>query len=137
MVYGARRVPATLERQSSRSGGGELNVHCLARAARRIVRYHPEVYRADVLQPIVLDMRRFDSIALNYVMHCLPVSWPQKGAVFAHLKSLLNPGGTRFGAGSMRGERCTTAEGLEQHLDEVRVEQVGCVALFSGRAFSV
>jgi len=25
-------------------------------------------------------------------------------------------------------------EGLEQHLDEVRVEQVGCVALFSGRA---
>jgi hypothetical protein len=24
--------------------------------------------------------------------------------------------------------------GLEQHLNDVRVEQVGCVALFSGRA---
>jgi hypothetical protein len=33
--------------------------------------------------------------------------------------------------------RSRLVEGLEQHLDEVRVEQVGCVALFSGRAFSV
>jgi hypothetical protein len=43
----------------------DLNTHCLARTARRVARYHPEIYRADVLQPIVLDVRRFDSIALN------------------------------------------------------------------------
>ena len=30
--------------------------------------------------------------------------------------------------------RSQLVEGLEQHLNEVRVEQVGCVALFSGRA---
>jgi hypothetical protein len=33
--------------------------------------------------------------------------------------------------------RSRLVEGLEQHLDEVRVEQVGCVALFSGRAQAV
>jgi SAM-dependent methyltransferase len=138
----------------------DLNTHCLARTARRIARYHPEVYRADVLQPIVLDGSRFDSVALNYVVHCLPGSWPRKGAVFGHLKTLLNPGGTLFGATLVQGDAPQSAlatglmrwfnalgtlhnradtcgrlvEGLEQHFDEVRVEQVGCVALFSGRA---
>jgi SAM-dependent methyltransferase len=138
----------------------DLNMRCLARTARRIARYRPEVYRADVLQPIALDARRFDSVALNYVMHCLPASWPQKSAVFGHLKTLLNPGGTLFGATLVQGDvpqsaaaavlmrwfnargtlhnqadtRARLTEGLEQHLDDVRVEQVGCVALFSGRA---
>jgi len=36
-----------------------------------------------------------------------------------------------------RGTLHNLVEGLEQHLDEVRVEQVGCVALFSGRAQAV
>jgi SAM-dependent methyltransferase len=138
----------------------DLNSHCLARTARRVARYHPEVYRADVLQPIVLGVHRFDSIALNYVLHCLPAPWPQKGAVFGHLKALLNPGGTLFGATLLQGDVPQSAAaaglmrwfnargtlhnrddtlsllvaGLEQHLDAVRVEQVGCVALFSGRA---
>jgi hypothetical protein len=55
----------------------DLNTHCLTRTARRIARYRPEVYQADVLQPIILETRRFDSIALNYVVHCLPALWPQ------------------------------------------------------------
>jgi SAM-dependent methyltransferase len=138
----------------------DLNTHCLARTARRIARYHPEIYRADVLQPIVLDVSRFDSIALNYVMHCLPAPWPDKGVVFEHLKTLLNPGGRLFGATLVQGDvpqsataaelmrwfnargtlhnqadtRTRLVEALEQHLNDVRVEQVGCVALFSGRA---
>jgi len=138
----------------------DLNTHCLTRTARRIGRYQPEVYQADVLQPVVLNARRFDSIALNYVVHCLPVPWPQKGVVFSHLKALLKPGGTLFGATLVQGDvpqsaaaavfmrwfnargtlhnrddtRGRLLEALNQHLDEVRVEQVGCVALFSGRA---
>jgi SAM-dependent methyltransferase len=138
----------------------DLNTHCLAHTARRIARYHPEVHEADVLQPIALEGRRFDSIALNYVLHCLPAPWPQKGAVFAHLKALLHPGGTLFGAtlvqsdvpqsafsvgvmrwfnarGTLHNQADTQArlvQGLKQHLDDVEVEQVGCVALFSGRA---
>ena len=138
----------------------DLNAHCLARTARRVARYRPQVYRADVLQPIVLNVPRFDSVALNYVVHCLPASWPQKGSVFAHLKALLNPGGALFGATLVQGDvpqsaaaaglmrwlnargtlhnqsdtRARLLQGLKQHLDDVRIEQVGCVALFSGRA---
>ena len=138
----------------------DLNTHCLARTARRIARYHPEIYRADVLQPIVLDVRRFDSVALNYVVHCLPATWPDKGVVFEHLKILLNPGGRLFGATLVQGDvpqsaaavalmrwfnawgtlhnqadtRARLVEGLERHFKDVHVEQVGCVAVFSGRA---
>lgn len=137
----------------------DLNNHCLKRTARRIRRYEPEIYQADVLQPIDLTARRFDSIALNYVVHCLPVPWPQKGVVFSHLKALLNPGGTLFGATLVQGDvrqsataatfmrwfnvrgtlhnrddtRGRLVAALNRHLSEVRVEQVGCVALFSGR----
>jgi SAM-dependent methyltransferase len=136
----------------------DLNSHCLARTARRIARHRPEIYQADVLRPIELDIRRFDSIALNYVLHCLPLPWPGKGIVFEHLRTLLNPGGTLFGAtlvqdgasaAAMRVMRWFNARGtlhnltdtrarlvesLQRHLREVRVEQVGCVVLFSGRA---
>jgi hypothetical protein len=100
----------------------DLNTHCLARTARRIARYHPEVYRADVLQPIVLDVRRFDSVALNYVVHCLPASG---------LMHWFNARGTLH---NQADTRTRLVEALEQHLDDVRVEQIGCVALFSGRA---
>jgi hypothetical protein len=83
----------------------------------------------------------------------------EKGMVFEHLKTLLNPGGTLLAtlvqgdvpqsaaaAGLMpwfnargtlhnqAGTRTRLVEGLEQHLNGVRVGQVGCVALFSGRA---
>jgi SAM-dependent methyltransferase len=138
----------------------DLNPHCLARTARRIARYRPEVYQADVLRPIDFDGRRFDSIAFNYVLHCLPESWPRKGAVFAHLKALLNPGGILFGATLIQEDvpqsataarfmRWFNARGtlnnlddtfdrvgtaLELHLAKVRIERVGCVALFSGQA---
>ncbi len=139
---------------------GLLDLNTLPHTARRIACYHPEIYRADVLQPIVLDVRRFDSIALNYVVHCLPAPWPDKGVVFEHLKTLLKPGGRLFGATLVQGDvpqnavaaglmcwfnargtlhnqadtRTRLVEGLEQHLSDVRVEQVGCVALGSGRA---
>jgi SAM-dependent methyltransferase len=138
----------------------DLNTHCLARTVRRIARYRPETYRADVLRPIVLDVRPFESIALNYVVHCLPASWPGKAVVFEHLVTLLKPGGTLFGAtlvqgdvprsaaavglmrwfnarGTLNNQTDTQAglvQGLEQHLRDVRVELVGCVALFSGKA---
>jgi SAM-dependent methyltransferase len=137
----------------------DLNLNCLERTARRIARYAPEAHRADLLAPLHLAAR-FDSIGLNYVLHCLPGAFPEKGRVFAYLKALLNPGGTLFGATLLSGgvprsllARASMAfynrvgvfsnarddlAGLElalrTQLAEVRVEVVGCVALFSGRA---
>jgi len=138
----------------------DLNANCLERTAARIARYRPEVYRANVLEPIRLDAPRFDSIGLNYVLHCLPGTFPAKGIALAHLKALLNPGGVLFGATVLNGgvpvspvarvllcffnARNTLSNSrdhvdglraaLESQLHDVRIDVVGSVALFSGRA---
>ena len=142
-----------------RLGLMDLNANCLEATSRRIARYHPEIYRANVLDPISLDAKKFDSIGLNYLLHCLPGTIRTKGAVFRHLKALLNPGGVMFGAtllheGVPRNWAARRLmdlynskgiftnvhddlDGLKQVLAEnltaVRVEIVGCAALFSGR----
>ena len=43
----------------------DLNPHCLKHAEARLARHIPEVYRANAPVPIELDVRRFDSIAIN------------------------------------------------------------------------
>jgi ubiquinone/menaquinone biosynthesis C-methylase UbiE len=49
----------------------DLNLNSLQMAAHRLQRYHPTVLLADVLEPMQCDAPAFDSIALNYVLHCL------------------------------------------------------------------
>lgn len=138
----------------------DLSPHCLKRTATRLSRYAPETYRANALAPIDLSVKRFDSIAMNYVLHCMPGSLPEKGAVFANLKPLLNTSGVLFGSTVLRhGVRCDLGArafmrlynarkvfcNLEDSLDglrlalektfrDVQIEVVGCVAQFSGRA---
>lgn len=138
----------------------DLNSNCLAVAGRRIARYDPEVYRANVLEPIPFGAPKFDSLGMNYLLHCLPGSIRSKGVVFQHLKALVNPGGVLFGAtllhdgvqrnwlarrvmdrNNAHGIFSNTEDDLEglrwvlsQHLTEPVVEVVGCVAVFSGGA---
>lgn len=137
----------------------DLNPNCLEVASRNIARYQPEVYQASVLDPIEIDGPGFDSIGLNYVLHCLPGTVRTKSVVLKNLEAVLNPGGTLFGStllgrdvaknwfartvmqGSNRRKVFTNldddSEGLEwalsQHLSDVSIEVVGCVALFSAR----
>jgi SAM-dependent methyltransferase len=137
----------------------DLSPHCLKRTATRLRRYAPEVYRANALAPIELSVRRFDSIAINYVLHCMPGASPEKGIAFANLKPLLNPSGVLFGSTVLRhGVRCNlgatafmrlynarkvfcnledSLAGLRQALEttfrNVQIEVIGCVAQFSGR----
>ncbi len=136
----------------------DLNENCLDVASRRLARYGPEVYCADVLEPIPFDIRSFDSVGSNYLLHCLPGDIASKGVVFDHLRPLMNPGGRVFGAtllhdgvernwlartvmernnkhgifanvdDSLDGLRSTLAE----HLDNSVVDVVGCVGAFSG-----
>ena len=75
----------------------DANPHCLRVAGSRLRRYKPTTYLADVLRPLDVANAPFDSIGLNYVLHCLPVSLARKGAVFEHLSALLAPGGVLFG----------------------------------------
>lgn len=137
----------------------DVSEACLHKAGERIERYCPEVYRADVLQPIRLHTARFDSVSLNYVLHCLPGTMAAKAQAFVHLKALTNPGARVFGAtllhdgvhrtwfarrvmerNNRHGVFSNEGDSLEalqrvlsEHLEEPELEVVGCVGIFSGR----
>ncbi len=75
----------------------DANPHVLAHAARRLAHLHPAVLRADICTQLPIE-RRFDSVGLNYVLHCLPGPMSQRAAVIRQLATLLEPEGVLFGA---------------------------------------
>jgi ubiquinone/menaquinone biosynthesis C-methylase UbiE len=75
----------------------DLNPSSLAATSKRLARYNPKSYRANVLESITVDENGFDSIGMSYLLHCLPGAMQDKGVVFSNLKQLLNDGGTLFG----------------------------------------
>lgn len=138
----------------------DLNANSLRFTAKRLQRYHPTTHLANVLQQLRLEPANFDSIAINFLLHCLPGHLLSKGSVFGNLKPLLNPdGGVIFGTtvlgtgvkrnflakGLMRAYNsirifCNSednASDLEYVLkDEFRdysIHVAGCVAFFMGR----
>ena len=75
------------------------NPDVLAHAARRLSHWHPSAIQADVLQPLPLTVgERFDSAALNYVLHCLPGPPVRKAAAVRNVAAVLKLGGVLFGA---------------------------------------
>ncbi len=138
----------------------DLNQNTLDFASRRIARYKPETYRRNVLETIQIDAPKFDSIALNYLLHCLPGSIVSKCVVLDHVKALMTPNAVLFGSTLLQGgvdrsrlakrlmavynrkgifsneaddlERLT--QELRKRFRDVSVEVVGCAALFAGRA---
>ena len=136
----------------------DLNRNSLEATAQRLQRYQPTTHRANILEPVQLDAK-FDSIALNYLLHCLPGTMRGKGVVFTNLKPLLNPGSVIFGttilgqgtqpnalarslmrlynARGVFGNAQDNLADLENHLKanfrETSTKVVGCVAFFSGR----
>ncbi len=138
----------------------DLNANALRKTARRVHRYRPTAYQLNVLAPFQLPEKRFDSIAVNYVLHCLPGTLSEKAIAFDHLLPLLNPGGVLFGstilslgvelnavarsflafynrlrvinnAGDGLGELESC---LRSRFSRVELRVVGSVALFSGSA---
>ncbi|RPI86345.1 MAG: class I SAM-dependent methyltransferase [Planctomycetaceae bacterium] len=110
---------------------GDLNANCLAEAARRIARYSPRTIEANVLEPPALPEQRFDSIGLNFVLHCVPGSFPEKACAFAHLASVLGPQGVLFGSTIL-------AEGVSHTLISRRLmAQYNQMRIFSNRRDSL
>jgi SAM-dependent methyltransferase len=133
------------------------NAACLAVASARIARYRPRTFQADALVPWPEDLGRFQSIALAYVLHCLPGTVGEKARLFDHLVPHLADGGRVFGATILHGgvprswvarrlmgiynakgvfsnESDTLAaleEALKARFGEVEMDRKGCVALFS------
>jgi ubiquinone/menaquinone biosynthesis C-methylase UbiE len=137
----------------------DLNPNSLSMTAKRLRRYHPTRYLANVLEPLQLHSPQFDSIAINYILHCLPGTMQSKQAVFGNLKSQLNPNGIVFGT-SILGQgihpnflarRLMTLyndksifsnhedsledleAGLRRYFQHYWTKVIGCVAFFVGR----
>ena len=137
----------------------DVNQDALDFASRRIAHYTPETYLYNILEPISTDMARFDSIGINYLLHCLPGTIASKTVIFDHLKALMSSNAILFGSTLLQGgvsrnwfakrlmdfynkkgifsNRHDDLDGLKQALSQrfhdVSVEVVGCAAFFSGR----
>ena len=76
----------------------DVNPNTLLSSAKRIARFHPKTYQADIMQPLTIELPQYDSIAINYLLHCLPGDFYAKEIVFKNLIPHLNPHGVLFGA---------------------------------------
>jgi hypothetical protein len=134
----------------------DINRHCLDRAARRLARFSPALYQANLLAPIALDIMPVSSVGLTYVLHCLPGRMREKLTAVDHLRPLMQRGAALFGAtilgrgiapnaparalldlynakgvfNNREDDLAALSDGLRQRFGEVEIETQGCVALF-------
>ncbi len=132
---------------------------CLRKASKRLARYSPRIVKANVLEPLEISPARFDSVALNGVLHCLPGTLEQKAAAFGNLKPFVGKdavvfGSTILGSGvehsplarkalalynrerifsNLADDLDTLERVLEREFPEHRLETRGSFALFSAR----
>ena len=137
----------------------DLNKNSLETTAKVINHFQPEIYCADVLEPLQLSSEKFDSISINYLLHCLPGNLMEKGILFKHLKSHMNEGAVLFGStilgkgtkqnlfakklmkvynkkgifSNHNDDLETLVILLNSHFSDVKIEVIGCVVLFSGK----
>lgn len=100
----------------------DLNPDCLRVTARRIKRYKPRTVTANLFEPLGLTTT-FDSIGINYVLHCLPGTMADKSIVFKNLQQVLNRGGKVFGTTILgQGiERSAAARSLMRYYNSKRL----------------
>jgi len=95
--------------EHSRLAGSEitlldLNENCLRKAAGRVRKSKPEILVRDVTSSTFEQPpKRFDSIALFYVLHCLPGPMESKQIVIENLKRCLARDGVLYGATILGG----------------------------------
>ncbi|BAY29779.1 hypothetical protein NIES2107_16230 [Nostoc carneum NIES-2107] len=138
----------------------DLNPNSLEITSQRIHRYKPKSFLADVFQPLPLEPTSFDSIGINYLLHCLPGNnILSKEIVFKNLKTLLKDDGVIFGTtilgkgvshnlfarqlmrtynakgifGNINDSCEDLAKILKKHFRTYEIRIVGCVAFFVGR----
>jgi len=74
----------------------DINPVCLNICKEQLKEYSINIYEHDILKPIP-DTEKFDSIALNLLLHCLPGDMISKQSIFLDAKNRLNRKGTIFG----------------------------------------
>jgi len=135
----------------------DLNPNSLAATARRLRHYQPQSCRHNIFEPLPFEREHFESVGINYLLHCLPGKMDEKAVVFDNLLEVLAPGGVVFGSTLLQGKTKMSPvarklmgiynrkgifsntedsiEALEKILAErftdYTLEQVGCAAIFS------
>jgi 2-polyprenyl-3-methyl-5-hydroxy-6-metoxy-1,4-benzoquinol methylase len=138
----------------------DLNPNCLEKSSALLKRrgIKPAVYLADIYKPQPKLAGKFDSISMNYLLHCLPGDMGTKEQCIANAAAMLRAEGILFGATILSDEGLQTKtsrslmgfynkkgifsnqhdslaaleKALNKHLINVQVSVIGCVALFSG-----
>jgi len=86
----------------------DLSRACLRKSSKRLHRYYPSVIRHNVLEKPLEEDKRYDSIGINYVMHCVAGDFTDKTIVFGNLKKLLTNRGVIFGATVLKTDQSST-----------------------------
>lgn len=139
----------------------DLNPSPIDRTRQRLQRkaIRVDAVRANVLEPLPATAGSgYDSIGINFVFHCLPGAFAQKGAALVHLAAVLSEGGVLFGStildqrpATLFGRALTAAyrrigafnntgddragltAALTAAFDDVELTDVGEVTLFTAR----
>ncbi|MFI8565982.1 methyltransferase [Rhodococcus sp. NPDC078407] len=136
----------------------DLNANSLNHTASRLGVTVTQI-KHDVLVPLDERTDTFDSVSINYVLHCLPGDWSTKAAALTNLARTLKPEGVLFGSTvigidhsfNMLGKALMFAYNkigafdnrrddlpglrrlLSDRFEQVEVTMVGNVAIFVGR----
>lgn len=136
----------------------DLNSNSLETTSNVIKHLNPEVYCRNILEPLALKCEKFDSVSINYLLHCLPGDLSEKSIAFLHLSATMNKGGVLFGStilgkettqnmpakklmafynkkgifSNVNDDLASLDRALTEYFSDVKIEVVGCVAIFSG-----
>lgn len=87
-----------IEDPNSRIGLVDMNENSLQHASKKLAEFNPETYKRNVTEPLLLACEDYDSISINYLLHCLPGDIEVKGEIFDELNEYLSEDGVVFGS---------------------------------------
>lgn len=136
----------------------DLNQNCLNLAKQAVSHLNPKLHKGDIFKPQKELFRQFDSISMNFLLHCLPGDMTAKGVAIANAVAMLKPHGVLFGSTIVSDDELHTpvsrlvanfynkksifsnrqdtvkslSQMLKQYLENVEIQVEGAVALFKG-----
>ena len=134
----------------------DFNKNCLDVTEKALATYMPDKHHANILEPLPIHNRKYDSVGINFVLHCVPGSFREKGVALDHIAEHLNKGSTLFGStiiyypgqsklskfvmniynrkgifNNTRDTREELAEALARNYSNIEISQTGNVLFFT------
>jgi len=82
----------------------DLNRRCLAKSGARLLDFAPSTLAHNILKPLPPIANGFNSVGMNYVLHCIPGGFGRNRIIFDNVATALNDGGVFFGATLIPGK---------------------------------